>query len=61
MNLVSCDNCAVILDGNKIDWPQDLWLDCGAVNEECATLRGDDWVPYVTCPVCEAEITEETD
>jgi hypothetical protein len=61
MKLISCDACAVILDGDKLTFPLDIWDDeaCvddakGRYNQQTST-----WSTYVTCPVCKADVFQE--
>lgn len=48
MNLLSCDNCGVILDANKLDFPviEDY------VPHHQAEWDGEKYVPVLPCPVC---------
>lgn len=61
MNLISCENCAVVLDANKVGFPSESrkYLDDGSVDENNFTWDGDDYVPFVKCPVCNEKIIKE--
>lgn len=51
MNIISCDNCGVLLDKSKIKIPE------VGYDQEYSTSDfkwdGEQWCPLVTCPVCE--------
>jgi len=56
MKLISCDNCAVVLDHDKINWPY-IWNEDGyTVDTNKCTWNGEEYVPIVNCPVCEEDI-----
>jgi len=62
MKLISCDRCAAILDGDKLDFPEDIFDDDeGYVKIALGTYSNKQrkYVPYVTCPVCQNEILKE--
>ena len=52
MNLISCDKCGVVLDKSKLTFPKDIHLDDGSVDLEQGAWDGEDYVPFVKCPVC---------
>ena len=56
MYLISCDNCGVVLDGNKLPFPSDIYNDDGSVNEHAASWNGNGFVPKTKCPVCGEEV-----
>ena len=58
MNLVSCASCGVVLDKNKISFPD---IDCLYLSGDCrdAAWNGRDWTAKVPCPVCRGDILEE--
>ena len=58
MNLISCENCAVILDKEHLHFPHDLYGDDGSIDTEKAAWDGEDYVPKVECPVCEYDILD---
>ncbi len=42
MNLVSCDHCGVVLDGGKLDFPKEVYLEDNiSVNNEKGSLSND--------------------
>jgi hypothetical protein len=54
MNLISCDNCGVVLDAHKLNFPTLSF-------EQDPNIMAWDydrrvWVPTVSCPVCESKI-----
>lgn len=57
MNLISCDNCGVVLDAGKLDFPQGL-----DPSDPCdfPSMAWDEdrglWVATVPCPVCKEKI-----
>lgn len=59
MNLTSCDNCGVVLDLNKLDFPVDIYDDNGTVNEEFAEWAGYEFAPKTKCPICGESILKE--
>jgi len=56
VNLISCDNCGVIMDANKLTFPVDVCDYGGEVDNDKAGWNGSDYVPKVSCPVCKAPI-----
>ena len=56
MKLISCDDCGVVLDADKIYWPVNLWTDEGCIRHDLAKWDGDGYRAFVCCPVCSAEI-----
>lgn len=57
MNLISCDNCGVVLDAGKLDFPQGL--DPSHPPDVDRLFWDEDregWVPVVPCPVCHEKI-----
>jgi hypothetical protein len=59
MNIISCDFCAVILDGDKLSFPRDIYVE----DEKYSGERIDEtrakydnftstWTAFVPCPVC---------
>lgn len=61
MNLISCDNCGVVLDKNKVRFApsSEKLLDDGSVNEDKFTWSHDDYIAFVECPVCKEKITKD--
>jgi hypothetical protein len=58
MNLISCDNCGVVLDVGKLDFPQGLDPSHPPDVDELFAWDKDrgEWVPTVHCPVCDEKI-----
>lgn len=57
MKLRSCDNCAVLLDEDKLLFPKDVWLNDGSVDATKAAWNGSSYTAFCKCPVCSAPIT----
>lgn len=57
MNLISCDDCGVVLDKDKLCFPETIYED-GRVDERYGAYNNDTgfWEAYVPCPVCKSEI-----
>jgi len=51
MNLTSCSNCGVVLDRNHLKFPY-IYDEDDGVDDSKAVWDGDDWVAFVSCPVC---------
>ena len=60
MNLVSCEGCGVVLDRNRLNFPDPdkVWKDDGSVDLDLACYSDGEYVPKVPCPVCEDAILE---
>ena len=60
MNLISCDKCGVVLDKDKLCFPDDLWKEDGSIDERFGGYNQNTglWAAYVSCPVCDSEIFE---
>jgi len=61
MNLISCEECGVVLDGDQLLFPHDIYNDSGSIDETKGvwSRANDDFVPYVRCPVCDNQITKD--
>jgi len=63
MNLISCENCGVVVDAEKAGFVNPLEMfDANRVAKEGLTAWSsecDDYVPMVLCPVCGKEILKE--
>lgn len=59
MNLISCDNCAVIIDKNKLSFPDIYSKEDGELIEGTYTWDRDKFVPITPCPVCKNPILGE--
>ena len=60
MNLISCDNCGVVLDKDKLKFPEvpddcdtDIWYNKNAV------WYGAGYHPIIPCPVCKNDVVDE--
>ena len=60
MNIVSCNNCGVVLDKRKLKFPEDIWTEAGCINPAAAVWDDveDDFVAFVPCPVCKEPVLE---
>ena len=64
MKLISCDNCATLLDQDKLSFPKDIWLFDGE-SESIDLTKAEynyysgDWVAFTTCPVCKEKVFQE--
>ncbi len=59
MNLTSCGGCGVVLDKDKLIFP-DTYDDDGSVIDEASEWSGreGDFIAVVPCPVCKTNIRE---
>lgn len=56
MNLVSCNDCGIVLNKDKLSFPEDIHHEDGTIDTKLATWNGNDFVAFVLCPVCDARI-----
>lgn len=61
MNLISCDECGVVLDRDKLSFAHDLYTDYGEIDKNKASWSCEyyKYVAMVHCPVCGEEILEK--
>ena len=60
MKLISCDGCGVVLDAEKMHFPYDrMFDDNGQVKPSRAVWDGENYVPYLPCPICLSDIKED--
>lgn len=61
MKLQSCDNCGVLLDIDKLIFPDSKHYEQadGSLDESMVILYGGAWRPFIRCPVCQDIIVEE--
>jgi hypothetical protein len=61
MNLQSCDSCGVVLDIDKLHFPDSKHYERedGTLDESRVMWTGYAWRPFVNCPVCQNKIVEE--
>lgn len=57
MNLISCENCAVVLDKDNIEIP-DIRDDEGVIINDVSQQEGYDFFPVIECPVCKGKIVD---
>lgn len=58
MNLISCDNCGVVLDKDKLKFPKDVYLEGDCLDLTKCAWDGNDYVPCTPCPVCREPVLE---
>lgn len=61
MKLISCKDCAVVLDGDVLIFPDNYYdeiRDCHDENVSGYSEMQENWVAKVQCPVCQADILE---
>ncbi len=58
MKIISCENCAVLLDQDSIS-VTDRENEDGSVNEQNMGWDGSSYVPKIKCPVCREDILLE--
>ena len=58
MNLISCDNCAVVFDKDKLEFTDDVCNsdDSFDLTKACYNGCRGEWMSYVPCPCCGHEI-----
>ena len=58
MNLVSCNECGVVLDADKLLFvgSDGFYTDAGEIDNEVAVWNGREYVAKVRCPVCASDI-----
>jgi len=58
INFVSCDHCGVVLDADKLCFPDIYDHDTGEIIEELAKWDSehDRYRPILQCPVCDVDI-----
>ena len=61
MKLISCENCAVILDADKLNFPYSGHDGDGYIDKNCADYDQEtkEFRVYVSCPVCGSKIFGE--
>tara|TARA_R110000851_G_scaffold218148_1_gene371103 strand:- start:758 stop:946 length:189 start_codon:yes stop_codon:yes gene_type:complete len=61
MNIISCDNCGALLDGDVIEHKlyDNIYAEDGSVDPEKGTWsqEHDDHVAFTPCPVCQEPVT----
>lgn len=59
MNIISCDNCGVVLDANKLGFRDVIEDENGEVDLNIAVWHDGRFVPYTRCPVCYHQLLKE--
>ena len=63
MNIISCEGCGVILDGNVLPFAEShaMYKEDGSINQDLFewSYAEDDYVPKCNCPVCNGVILKE--
>lgn len=57
MEIKSCDNCGVLLDVKKLNFPN-IYDKEGNIDNKKAEWDGAGFVPFVYCPVCKSKILQ---
>jgi len=62
IHLISCDNCAVVLDKDRLSFPSDIYSkETGEFLEDLCEIGIDGkYIAIVQCPVCDNNIREDT-
>lgn len=55
VHLISCDECGVVLDLDKLTVPN-IFLEDGCIDTNVAMWDGEHHAPTVQCPVCNSKI-----
>ena len=55
MKLISCDGCGVVIDREKLEFP-DIFDGDGNIDDDKAACLDDEYFPKTNCPVCGEEI-----
>lgn len=58
MNLISCNNCGIVLDKDRLDFPEDIKLEDRSIDSSRATWTGEEYFAYIRCPVCNNSIID---
>lgn len=58
MNLISCDNCGIALDGGKLKFPDNIETKRGELDGNLCHYHNRQWYPKVPCPVCKGPILD---
>jgi hypothetical protein len=60
MNLISCNECGVVLDKDKISFPFGFYKDDGEVDNDKAEWDSSErkFVAVIPCPVCKENVRE---
>lgn len=59
MKLISCDSCGVVLDADKLEFPEEVWDEDDIwVNQDQFEWDGDTNKACIDCPCCGERIKE---
>lgn len=59
MNLISCNNCGVVLDKDKLDFPSDEEIEFDRQNgKDTSVWSGDRYIKTMPCLVCKEPVQE---
>lgn len=53
MNLISCPECGVVYDKDKITFPGPYLHDDSTINTQVCQWDGDKWIRFAKCRVCQ--------
>ena len=61
MKIISCHHCAVMLDQDKLDFPNSMYNDDDEIDEKKADWNQEakTFQVYLECPVCKEKIFKE--
>jgi len=59
MNLISCNACGVVLDADKVGFPDHIHDKNGCIDHNFAKWNGEEFVAYTECPVCKYKLLKE--
>ena len=58
MKIQSCTNCGVLVDTDRLFFPNNIYKDDGEIDDSIAEWDGYNYVAYLPCPVCSTPILE---
>ena len=56
MNIVSCDNCGIVIDIDKLNLDDDFYYTDYGINTDYTIHVGMEFYKCVRCPVCKEKI-----
>ena len=59
MNIISCDHCGVVLDGDKLPFHENIYDGDGVIDDKRATWDGENYIPLVKCPCCGKQVLQD--
>lgn len=60
MDLYSCDQCATVLDLDKLVFPKLIEDEDGVIRDDLAIWFDRAWRPFTRCPVCRGRIVRSS-